>query len=646
VVEGRAPRHRGVLVAEVLFVGKNSVGVKLKHEIKRGDGVVFDAANWRSPDEPEEGGNVYEVKFATASANVAAASGSKAKSPTSAPSSTSPRNDPSLKNATLSEKAGDKKRVGNIATLEFGHGEIDFERIHVGDLIWRTRDPQLNKRLKTITQTAVPLATQPVEFDVTAAIGKPLEIVARIVMSSDFSEIGTRTAQVGSVDITKDGEMNSDSALLPEASATMQASYCGEQPLSAADKRPLDLETLTDKLGRLGGTPYHLSEIRLLTKDAVFVRTSELNEARRQLVDQLFDTASTVHPIPAKPALQQAIAGLRPSISPSPNLPIPRSHHLPISIHLLVRTPEQLDGAIDAASTQPDAIASITLDYLELYGLRPSVEKIRAAGIRPRVASPRILKPSEQNVIRFLESLECDILIRSGGLLGDFREVKAPAETSDHREVEAPERKNTSPENDIQRIGDFSLNAANALTCRAYLDMGLTRITPTYDLNAEQITDLTKMIPADQLEVIAYSHLPVFHTEHCVFCRFLSDGTDHTNCGHPCEKHRIAVRDHAGRAHPVMADVGCRNTVFGAEAQTDSAATKQWRAAGIANFRLEFVHQTPAQVTAIASAFVGYLNDTLPRNEFDALLKSQSPQKTTTGSLFVPADFKQLVSLN
>ena len=70
--------------------------------------------------------------------------------------------------------------------------------------------------------------------------------------------------------------------------------------------------------------------------------------------------------------------------------------------------------------------------------------------------------------------------------------------------------------------------------------------------------------------MVAYQHLPVFHTEHCVFCRFLSTGTSYKDCGRPCEEHRVALRDDAGRAHPVMADVGCRNTVFGAEAQEAS----------------------------------------------------------------------------
>jgi putative protease len=38
----------------------------------------------------------------------------------------------------------------------------------------------------------------------------------------------------------------------------------------------------------------------------------------------------------------------------------------------------------------------------------------------------------------------------------------------------------------------------------------------------------------------------------------------------------VALRDAAGRAHPVMADVGCRNTVFAAEVQEASAHLDAW----------------------------------------------------------------------
>lgn len=549
VVDGRAPRHRGIHLGEVTSVSKSHVEIRTQHHVKRGDGLVFDAADWRSPDEPEEGGHVYEVRL----------------------------------------------RDDSIVELEFGHHDIDFSRIRVGDLVWRTRDPQLVKSLKPLTRTEVPVFTREISFEVTAKTGDPISITA-------FNETG-RTAQ-----------------------------YVGDTPLQPAKKRALDLEILHEKLGRLGGTPFHLKDIKLLTEENVFVPTSELNLARRQMVDQLFEDSGRIVPIPATPMVAFTIAEMHEARSKVLDRASPRR----TTLHVLVRSPHQLDAAIASLQqlkrSTPDLASSITLDYLELYGLRPSVEKIKEAGLQPRVASPRILKPSEQKIIRFLLSLNCDILVRSGGLLYDLIQTTGKDQTA-------------RP----QLIGDFSLNAANSITAWTLLNLGVTRVTPGYDLNAEQIKELTERVPPSKIEAIAYSHLPVFHMEHCVFCRFLSEGTDNTNCGHPCEKHQIAVRDSQGRAHPVMADVGCRNTIFGAEAQTNPHAIVNWRAAGIADFRLEFVHQTAEQVSKITSAFGQFLSSEATAETAGQLartIEKNSPQSTTEGSLFVAEDYKNLVQLS
>jgi putative protease len=191
-------------------------------------------------------------------------------------------------------------------------------------------------------------------------------------------------------------------------------------------------------------------------------------------------------------------------------------------------------------------------------------------------------------------------------------------------------------------IGDFSLNTANSLTAEMYLSGGLDRLTPTHDLNAAQITALARKAGAHRLEVIAYQHLPVFHTEHCVFCRFLSTGTSYKDCGRPCEHHKVALQDQSGRAHPVMADVGCRNTVFGAEAQEASIHMDAWRHAGIAHYRLEFVHETAAEVTAIAHAFSAALRGEITSSQLAAKLKQIAPQGVTEGSLYIPSDYQQL----
>lgn len=522
VVRGRAPRHRGVYAGEVVKVWPDVVQVKPIIELKPGDGVVFDAASWRSPDEKEEGGSIYAVK----------------------------------------------RQSNAEVLLEFANYQIDFSRIRKGDLLWRTHDPQLAKLYKPITNASEPLYTRAVSFSVKARAGEALVLTA--------------TSEDKSVTVT------------------------GSIKLEPAQKRGLDEGYLREHLG-LGGTPFHLDKVSLDAPQALFVPVSDINALRREAVEQLLVLRTTKAKAPTSLIMQERLEHLE---KHAPTIPTQAR------LHVLIRTPEQLEAALDR---QPE---SITLDYLELYGLKPSVEKVKAAGIRCRVASPRILKPTEQNIVKFLSSLECEILVRSSGLLYDLRNTRK-----------------------VKLSGDFSLNAANAISANMYLEMGLSSIAPTHDLNAQQIADLCKYVSPEKLEVIAYHHLPVFHTEHCVFCRFLSKGTDYTNCGHPCETHRIALKDKQGREHPVMADVGCRNTVYGAEAQVGTRHLELWLKAGLRDFRLEFVHETASNLQEIIRGFQQVFSERKNPKWLEQQLKRMSPTGITEGSLFVPEDFSHLPQL-
>lgn len=79
------------------------------------------------------------------------------------------------------------------------------------------------------------------------------------------------------------------------------------------------------------------------------------------------------------------------------------------------------------------------------------------------------------------------------------------------------------------------------------------------------------------------------HAEHCVFCRFLSSGNSYKDCGHPCEKHKVHLRDEKGDDHLVLADMGCRNTVFNAQAQSGAFYAQDLVRSGIRHFRIELV---------------------------------------------------------
>jgi len=544
VVQGRAPRHRGVRMGVVLRAEGDRVVVKPPAgensaqrlaPFKPGDGLVFDAADWRSPEEPEEGGRVFEVA---------------------------------------------ERRDGSIELL-FGRGSIQARRIRPGDVVWRTHDPDVDRAARKFTQATAPVARQRVDVHVRAREGEPL-VTAWTLPA--HPEIAIRTQTAEPLEPARDRGPNVDKM-----------------------RRGSLIDLLREQLGRLGGTRYELGEITLDVDGSPFAPASVLNQLRRDAVERLQAEQLRAHHAEVHDP-EDALARL--SSAPTPARKNEGSSAP--QIHILVRTPEQLEAALDLAP------ASITLDYVDFYGLRPSVDRVKAQGIAARVASPRVMKPGESRILNFLLSLDCTILVRPAGLLDALQVTEHPP-----------------------LIGDFSLNAANSVAADLFLAMGMDRITPAHDLNAAQVAELARHTGGDRLEVVAYQHLPVFHTEHCVFCRFLSTGTSFRDCGRPCETHRVELKDPAGRSHPVLADVGCRNTVFGAEAQEASAHMDSWRRAGVRHWRLEFVHESGDQVRRVFRAFEKALQRGSAR-DLASELKSIAPEGTTQGSLYVAPDYRLL----
>jgi putative protease len=123
---------------------------------------------------------------------------------------------------------------------------------------------------------------------------------------------------------------------------------------------------------------------------------------------------------------------------------------------------------------------------------------------------------------------------------------------------------------------------------------GLDYLTVSYDLNIGQALDLLEKTPPEWFELTLHQHMPMFHMEHCVFCVFLSKGTTYKECGRPCEKHVVHLRDRVGQLHRLQADVGCRNTLFNGRAQTGARFQQSLLAAGLRRFRIELLDEDAA----------------------------------------------------
>jgi putative protease len=377
-----------------------------------------------------------------------------------------------------------------------------------------------------------------------------------------------------------------------------------DAPVEEARAHATGEDVLRDKLGRLGDTPFALGELRVELPPNAMIPLSSLNRARRALVAGLLGAAPRSHATTRVTAADLLAAAAAPDRAPPPP-----------GLFVLCRSLPQAAAALDAGAD------GVYLDFLELTGTGAALRELRAREGKPfvGVAPPRIRKPGEEKIDRYLAALDPDaILVRGLGALHGLGPL-AP------RGAGGP-----------LRIGDFSLNVTNALTAAEVFGRGVDAFTPSFDLDAAQLGALLGAGLAPFAEIVVHHPMPLFHMEHCVIAALLSEGRDHRTCGRPCDRHKVSLRDRAGLEHPVEADVGCRNTVFHAAAQSAAHIVLGLRQQGARRFRIELVRESADDVRRIVATYRGLLEERVaPAEAWRALqaLKVEGGYGVVKGSL-------------
>ncbi len=510
LVHARFGKKRGVFLGKVQKIQPAGITLKLQAPVKAGDGVVFDNGH---PAAKEEGGRVYGVQ-----------------------------------------------RQGKATLLTFGRRDVNLNRLNVGDYVWKTSDPELDKTVRQSYAGEAPKFQQPITIEVQGTIDQPLIAIARDAQGH-----------------------------IAQAESAM--------PLVSAHHQPLSTDKLTQQFSRLGNTPFRLADLTNQVEGDVMLPVSELNRLRRSLVESLETQRS-------RPQLWQLTeAAVLPTLLP----PSGQSPHTQPELIALVRNQAQLAAAI---------ATEVSTFYCELEN--PAAYKDLVQWFRQHrrsetqtiwVAPPRITKPLENYILEQVARSQPDgYLVRNYDHLAWFR--------------------------DRPCIGDFSLNVANPLTAAYFQEhYGLERLTASYDLNIDQLESLLRGSPAHWYEITLHQHMPLFHMEHCVFCAFLSDGKDFRDCGRPCETQTVTLRDRTGTEHVLQADAGCRNTLYNGVAQTGAEYAQRLLKAGARQFRIEFLNESPQQVSRTLQYYQQLLSGELSGGKLWKKLKLQSKLGVTRGPM-------------
>lgn len=347
-----------------------------------------------------------------------------------------------------------------------------------------------------------------------------------------------------------------------------------QQPLELARNQPLTIDALREQLGRLGDTPFELAAVTAEQLDAVMAPRSVLNDLRRRAVEALLAKRAQASAIDVKDpeALQHLRAAVR-ELHPEPAT-------TQSSLTVLVRTLDQLLALTTWRRTLP--VATVYCDFEDVRKYADAVPIARDAGLSVALATTRIIKPNEEGLLRQVSAANPDaILVRNLAGVSFFRKERP----------------------DLDLLGDYSLNVANELTAGLFIRGGLRRLVPSYDLNWKQLHAMLQRIDPAFFEAVIHQHMPMFHMEHCVFCHTLSNGKDYRDCGRPCDTHRVELRAPDGQPHPLVADVGCRNTVFNASAQSALELAPQLKELGVRYFRVELLRQSAAETHALLTNY-------------------------------------------
>jgi putative protease len=349
-----------------------------------------------------------------------------------------------------------------------------------------------------------------------------------------------------------------------------------QSALESAKSRPMTTDDFKKNLCGMSHTAYLVNSFENKTVGSCYIHNKELKKLKQEIVIRL-------NHLRTKPKNQVCMEKFVTKTNKKKN-----ENESSPQLNILLRKCEQLGEVLKflAGSEKVRSLVNyVVLDFEFGKDYFPSIKLMKEANIKSCIATTRILKPNEYHNFKLIERCKPDaILVRNLGALNFFQNK------------------------DYELIGDFSLNSSNSYTHEYLISKGLKSQCVSYDLNVDQVNRMIQNTDPSKLEITIHQYMPEFHMEHCVFAAFMSKGNSFKDCGKPCEKHDVHLKDMYGNRHEIKADQECRNTMFNAKAQSTVKYFNKWLADGVSFYRFESLHETGEELVNKLKVYLNLLS--------------------------------------
>ena len=347
----------------------------------------------------------------------------------------------------------------------------------------------------------------------------------------------------------------------------------------AAKNRPMTEADLEKQMRKLGGTPYELEKLQIITDGTGFLPVGALNELRRSAVEKLTEALLSPHR-----RKRPEIIGER-SVCPEPNLNKNRSYREVVQnpeepfdsrprLSVLCDTEEQVLAALEFESVSRIYVSLelIGWDRLKAFG-----EACHRTGKEYVPALPKIYRSDTEILLR--DNREKWLTPEADGLL-----VRVIDEIPLIHEAE-------NSRTDRYYIADHSLYTFNREARRGYRNLGFSSDTAPVELNEREL----RARGLSGSELIVYGRLPMMVSAQCL-----------KKTGGQCRKQPglTVLTDRKNKQFPVKNICRfCYNVIYNSEPLWLADQMESVLALGPELLRLQFTTESRSETRAVIGAY-------------------------------------------